>query len=145
MINDKSIRTILANETAEPNIIEITIDDGTMEPTTDPLVDGIIDPARYNYDVMITRIDGSRFIIHDSVDRYNLELWNQDNIELFAEPGDIIEKTAGLWHIATSIGDPIILDNTANWKRYKYLTDVGWHELIKTKYSTGFWRLGFPV
>lgn len=131
--------------TAEPNVIEITIDDATMEPTTDDPIDGIIDPSRYDYDDMVSKSDGTRFIVHDSVERFNLELWNQDNNELFAEPGDIIEKTAGVWGIASSTGDPVIVDNQVNWKRYKYLTDVGWHELIKSKYSTGLWRLGFPI
>lgn len=131
--------------TAEPNIVKITIDTDTLEPTTDDPINGIIDPRKYDYDDMITRPDGTRFVVHDSVDPFDLQLWNTDSIERIAQPGDIIEKIAGTWEVNTPATTPIIVDNLANGKRYKYLSDIGWHELIKSKYSTGFWRLGFPT
>ncbi|AUS03001.1 tail sheath stabilizer [Vibrio phage 2.275.O._10N.286.54.E11] len=122
-----------------PNVAQIVIDPITLESTTIDPINGIIDPRKLDYN----NIPGTRYVVHESIERFNLDLINNDGIEIFAEPGDIMYLD-NTWKVYNTVSGDVV-ENTANNKRYKYLTDIGWHELISPKYATGFWRLGFNV
>ena len=135
------------NPETEPNIAHIEIDQNTLPATTLDNIKGIIDPR-------VKFRDAGSYIFHESLDAFDLKLWNdhqnkKNNPNLVVVPGSIVKLdiSSNTWIIDWVFGadKPEIVINEASWKRYKYTKELGWHELIRTKYTPGFWRLGFPL
>ncbi len=58
------------------------------------------------------------------------------------KPGDIV-TVDGDSVTSTTPEHGLVVENSSSGVRYKYLKEIGWHELVKTEYKNGFWRISF--
>lgn len=122
-----------------PNEMLFTVDPNTLDaPTAEPVL-RFIDPMKE----IFANLPAGRYIIHETAEERTIGSWiGNDNQEMLLH-GCIINITQQRdIEVITPI-DGTVLNNIEDGTRYKYLKQVGWHEVIKTTYGTGFWRLSF--
>lgn len=124
--------------TSAPNVLQLTIDPNTLDKVTHEPIAKFFDPKK-TLSSELTKVSVvTRYAVIDSAEPIMMD-------DVKVQPGSIIQYDPGTkkWAVLYEAGEPAVVNNLANGRRYKYLKQIGWHEVIKTKYAQGLWRLGF--
>lgn len=140
--NDTTQIVGVLTKTETPNEMLLTVDVNTIDATTLPPVDNFVDPTKTLY----ADVAPGRYIITGDETR-TIGSWMSTDDTTVLENGTIIQievkSDMTKTHTVTVPTDGAVLINLADARRYKYLKHTSWHDVIKTKYGVGFWRLGF--
>lgn len=132
--------------TPQPNVMLFVPDRATVDMTTTEPFNEFIDPKLTLSHDLVTSNGVARYIIHEQAEPFSLSSWvdlPEGNTDVVVQPGSMVAYDGTVWSVIYTPGETVVTDNLLNGRRYKYLKQIGWHEIIKTKYAPGFWRLGF--
>lgn len=124
--------------TADPNIVQWTVDPDTLPSNTMSPVNAIIDPLKhFPSQVLPSPATGQRYLILS--DMGSSQAWG----DIRAYAGDIIEYQDGVWKRVFDCGTNNEVQYLVNLKTNKQLkfTNGQWIMAIDGEYNPGYWRL----
>lgn len=123
---------------------QLTTDDSTGILTIDPMTmpEFTLTFSKYiSLQKTLQQNTQGNLIVHESSEPVMISTWYNNNTDFLVEPNMILEYD-GTNYVGRMPEHGEVVQSLEG-RRYKYLKEIGWHEVVKTRYNVGFWRISF--